>query len=787
MALQSGNDLSGRTRQWIWRGAAALLIMPWLAVPVVGALAPDLSGSMTPPMAVSEELTSFEEPAFYEAPVEAEAVDATSIQPAVVVEQGIAIPWIEIIAAVVIGGWLLRGIAAGQAARHLGRIIAESRPGEGASLATLARWSRLVGLKCAPELRVVSAGTSPFSTGVRKPLVCLPEGIEESIHAETLDLVVGHECIHVARGDGWRRPLERSIADILWFNPFAWAIRRELDLARELACDEAVIAASSQRKAYARTLRVVAGMSVALPASAPAASMSLSGSGRLLAMRMKRTLDAAARRPAKAAIVGAVMLAFAATPMAIAQAILIEAVQPPDAPPAPPAPPPSADSAPDAPAPPAPPATVDAVAPVAPVTAPSAVSRTPHVAPHAPSTPAATPRPRPVTGAAEPPAPIYAPMDMRVTLVAADAAGTTVALESLATEGINRNCSFKVTGVTDVKVRSGETVNEGAVVGTRNVDSDRWMNCHMTFPQLMLFQGNADWRAAVQAAAQPPSASPAPAPTPRPPAVAPIPQTAPTPPTPPVARTPEQIQYTNDAPKLEGAPKAVITKSGARITSGFGYRTDPFTQETVFHDGVDIAAAVGTSVHTPGSGVVTFAGVRGDDGRSVEIALDDNHKVRFGHLNGISVVQGEALDAGDVIGTVGSSGRSDGAHLHLEFYRNGNSVDALTVEGLTLTTGLVVAPPPVAPAPPEAPAASAPEPIRFAPGKSGSRATSEPRETRAKNSTCVAELAGRTVSYYAGLDPGTPLAPQSLRQNCSRAFVGNRDRIRSQGSRGRIR
>ncbi|HEX5005636.1 MAG TPA: M56 family metallopeptidase, partial [Hyphomonadaceae bacterium] len=336
IALQSGNDLSGRARQWIWRGAGVLLIMPWLAVPVVSALAPDLSGSVAPPAKFSVAPVLADTTVAVTAPsmAAADLVESTDVG----AEPAFVIPWIEIIVAAVIIGWLLRVVAAGQAMRHLGRIVSESRPGEGASLATLTRWSRMLGLKRAPALRIVSAGTSPFSTGVRKPLVCLPEGIEQNMHALTLDLIVGHECIHVARGDGWRRPLERSIADFMWFNPFAWAIRRELDLARELACDEAVVAASSQRKAYARTLRVVAGMAAALPASAPAASMSLSGGGRLLAMRMKRTLDAAARKPAKAAIAGAVMLAFAATPMAIAQAILIEAAQPPDAPAAPPAP-----------------------------------------------------------------------------------------------------------------------------------------------------------------------------------------------------------------------------------------------------------------------------------------------------------------------------------------------------------------------------------------------------------------------------------------------------------------
>jgi murein DD-endopeptidase MepM/ murein hydrolase activator NlpD len=547
IALQSGNDLSGRARQWIWRGAAVLLIMPWLAMPVVGALAPGLSGSVAPPA----EFTLA--PALEDMPVTVAAMNMAAVEMVERAEPAIVIPWIEIIVALVIGGWLLRMIAAGRAARHLGRIISESRPGEGSSVATLARWSRVLGLRKAPELRVVAASTSPFSTGVMKPLVCLPEGIEQSMHAQTLDLVVGHECIHVARGDGWRRPLERSIADIMWFNPFAWAIRRELDLARELACDEAVVAASSQRKAYARTLRVVAGMAAALPASAPAASMSLSGGGRLLAMRMKRTLDAAARKPAKAAIVGAVMLALAATPMAIAQAILIEAVQPQEAPPAPPAPP-----------------------------APAAVSKAPPapLPPVAPSVAVPAQAPKPPVGGSQAPVP-------------------------------------------------------------------------------------------------------------------PVPPTAPSPevtPTPPVAPTLERIQSTDGASKLEGAPSAVIATAG-RFKSGYGYRTDPFNQNTAFHQGVDIEAPLGTAVHTPGPGVVTFAGAHGGYGRTVEVTLDDDHQLRFAHLNKIAVVQGEALKAGDIIGTVGSTGRSSEPHLHLEVLRNGTALDPLRVQGLTLTAGPLATPP----------------------------------------------------------------------------------------------
>ena len=804
IALQSGNDLSGRARQWIWRGTAALLIMPWLAVPVVGVLAPDLSGSVAPRVVVSEEPASFGESAFFDEPVTAAAVDAPSIQPAVVVEQGIPIPWIEVIVAVVTGGWLLRGIVAGRAARHLRGIISESRAGDGASLATLARWSRALGLRRMPELRVVSANTSPFSTGVMKPLVCLPEGIEQNIHAQTLDLVVGHECIHVARGDGWRRPLERSIADIMWFNPFAWAIRRELDLARELACDEAVVAASSQRKAYARTLRVVAGMAAALPASAPAASMSLSGGGRLLAMRMKRTLDAAARRPARAAIAGAVMLAFAATPMAIAQAILIEAVQPPDAP-APPAPPSASalatapqapiaptppippkapeqvkispdgtvridfparvmetggsadkgyrvtvlqtsknsegeicsakvdglsslsvskdqtlakgavigergksgalsvavkcsdetdgdgwpkgsEATPVPPVPPTPPAPVDAVAPVAPVgpvSAPSGVSRPALVVPPAPPAPVAAPSaiapPVPVVPAV-PSAPASPYQEIQNSPVSGFEAlyetenlitlrGKIVRVEwsaprsrmHLQEEGTERR--WIVVGGSPYDLTSEQRAS--VQVGTDVVVHAYQTRDKRCDPACAAFGRDFD-RADGTPLVRPPVR-----------AVAPSLEIAPTL---PVARTPTPIQFTpgNSESVLEGA---------ARRTSAFGYRTDPFSNTTVFHTGIDLAQKPDSPVRAPGDAVVTFAGTKEGYGRMVELAVTDNVRLRLGHLNRIEVELGEQVEPGQVIGTVGNSGPGTGPHVHLEVLRDGIHVDPESVEGLVLFGG----------------------------------------------------------------------------------------------------
>ena len=51
-------------------------------------------------------------------------------------------------------------------------------------------------------------------------MIVAPRELEARLRPEALDLVVGHECLHIARGDGWVRPLERVVADVLWFNPF---------------------------------------------------------------------------------------------------------------------------------------------------------------------------------------------------------------------------------------------------------------------------------------------------------------------------------------------------------------------------------------------------------------------------------------------------------------------------------------------------------------------------------------------------------------------------------------
>ena len=116
-----------------------------------------------------------------------------------------------------------------------------------------------------------------------------------------------------------------------------------------------------------------------------------------------------------------------------------------------------------------------------------------------------------------------------------------------------------------------------------------------------------------------------------------------------------------------------------RITSGFGLRKDPITGVTAFHNGIDLAARVGTPVIAPASGVVRRAGRYSSYGRMVEIDHGNGVRSRYGHLNKILVERGQSVIAGYQIGQVGNTGRSTGPHLHYEVLINGKPLDPLAL------------------------------------------------------------------------------------------------------------
>ncbi len=115
-----------------------------------------------------------------------------------------------------------------------------------------------------------------------------------------------------------------------------------------------------------------------------------------------------------------------------------------------------------------------------------------------------------------------------------------------------------------------------------------------------------------------------------------------------------------------------------RVSSPYGPRTDPMGEAHIqFHNGIDLPAPLGTPVYATKKGTVIRAGRIGDAGLAVIMEHDHGYETRYYHLNSIAVNGGAELDKGDVIGTVGSTGRSTGPHLHFEIRRYGEALDPL--------------------------------------------------------------------------------------------------------------
>ncbi|MFN4297786.1 MAG: peptidoglycan DD-metalloendopeptidase family protein [Brevundimonas sp.] len=109
----------------------------------------------------------------------------------------------------------------------------------------------------------------------------------------------------------------------------------------------------------------------------------------------------------------------------------------------------------------------------------------------------------------------------------------------------------------------------------------------------------------------------------------------------------------------------------ARTTSGFGVRFDPFNGRPALHQGQDFAAPANTPILATAPGVVSFAGVRGGYGRTVEIDHGGGFKTRYAHLHTIAVQTGQRISVGNRIGGMGTTGRSTGVHLHYEVWMDG--------------------------------------------------------------------------------------------------------------------
>lgn len=128
-------------------------------------------------------------------------------------------------------------------------------------------------------------------------------------------------------------------------------------------------------------------------------------------------------------------------------------------------------------------------------------------------------------------------------------------------------------------------------------------------------------------------------------------------------------------------PVGSVLPAAQHISGAFGWRRDPFTQHTRFHQGTDLRAAYGRDVRAAGDGVVTYAGDRGGYGLTVVVDHGDGVETRYAHLSAADVKAGTRVRAGEVLARSGNSGRSTGAHLHFEVRRDGKAVDPREFDG----------------------------------------------------------------------------------------------------------
>jgi murein DD-endopeptidase MepM/ murein hydrolase activator NlpD len=129
---------------------------------------------------------------------------------------------------------------------------------------------------------------------------------------------------------------------------------------------------------------------------------------------------------------------------------------------------------------------------------------------------------------------------------------------------------------------------------------------------------------------------------------------------------------------------------GARVSSGYGMRRHPILGYSKMHKGVDFAAATGTPIYAAGDGVVEFAGTKGAYGKYVMIRHNSRLHTAYGHMSRIAkgLRSGMRVKQRQVIGYVGSTGRSTGPHLHYEVHVNRQQVNP---RGLNLPTGIELA------------------------------------------------------------------------------------------------
>lgn len=132
--------------------------------------------------------------------------------------------------------------------------------------------------------------------------------------------------------------------------------------------------------------------------------------------------------------------------------------------------------------------------------------------------------------------------------------------------------------------------------------------------------------------------------------------------------------------QIAGTPaiQPISNKNLTRVASGFGWRTDPFYHISELHAGIDFTAPTGTPIYATADGVIKSAEFNaGGYGNCVVINHGFGYETLYGHMSKIGCRNGQKIKRGDLIGYVGSTGKSTGPHVHYEVIKNGNKIDPI--------------------------------------------------------------------------------------------------------------
>ncbi|MEO0881110.1 MAG: M23/M56 family metallopeptidase [Pseudomonadota bacterium] len=314
--LLTRRNMTAYAAQALWRICAVLMVVPWL-VSAVALGWPESIPTFSVPIPWPDM------PDFAATGATNEAATGTLS----LVEDTAISDWITpLVSALLIAGWIARAMAGAASHLWLNRLQRQSAPLTDHDVRrAVADAAKAVGLATPPNLRHLETNHSPFVSGLTQPTLYMStSSLAQSGRTEVLI----HECVHIARGDLVTRPLERLVADIIWFSPFAWIARRRLDDWREAVCDAASVRLTGDPSGYARAL-IETARACQPTALMPVAAL-FSNPKRTLTMRINALIAPPDSAKSWNRFAGGLGLLAITAPLAFAQNIADQAGSPPN-------------------------------------------------------------------------------------------------------------------------------------------------------------------------------------------------------------------------------------------------------------------------------------------------------------------------------------------------------------------------------------------------------------------------------------------------------------------------